>query len=185
MGLESRLGRSPLLLTRVSAFVAVGIALGLVLAGIPNVELITAVCFISGFLLGVRAGILTGALTETLFAGFHPMGSSVGLVLAAQIIGMTLAGTFGGLAAMLAGKTREGVRYFGIIILSGATATLIFDFLTNLAFPLMAGFSFSQTVVVLAAGIPFAVLHLVSNVLVFGFIVRPIIPRLEKVWLAS
>jgi hypothetical protein len=185
MNLESRLGRSPLLLTRVSAFTAVGIALGLVLAGVPNVELVTAVCFIAGFLLGMRAGILTGALTETLFAGFHPMGSSLGFILAAQVIGMAFAGALGGLVVLLAGEMRGGVRYFSIIVLSGVLATIFFDFLTNLAFPLMAGFSFSQTAVALAAGIPFAALHLVSNLLIFGFIVRPIIPRLEKVWLTS
>jgi MFS family permease len=185
MSLETRLGRSPLLLTRMAAFVAVGIALGLALAAIPNVELVTAVCFISGFLLGVRAGVVTGGLIEALFAGFHPLGSSLGLVLIAQMAGMALAGLLGGVAARVTGPSRRGIRYAASIVLAGAVATIVFDALTNLAFPVMAGFSLSQTLVTLAAGVPFAAIHLFSNLLVFGVLVRPLIPRLERVWLAS
>jgi hypothetical protein len=185
MTLESRLGRSPLLLTRVAAFVAVGLALGMALVGIPNVELITAVSFLSGFLLGAAAGVLTGGLIEALFAGFNPLGSSLGLVLVAQVSGMVLAGALGGFAARIAGTARRGIRYAAVITLSGAVATLVFDILTNLAFPLMAGFSLSQALVMLAAGVPFAAIHLLSNLFVFAVIVRPLIPRLEKVWLSA
>jgi len=185
MSLETRLGRSPLLLTRIAAFVAVGIALGLALVAVPNVELVTGVSFMSGFLLGARAGVLTGGLIEALFAGFHPMGSSLGLVLAAQVAGMALAGLLGAVAAQATGADRRGIRYAASIVLAGAVTTVIFDVLTNLAFPVMAGFSLSQTLVTLAAGIPFAAIHLLSNLLVFSLIVRPLIPRLERVWLAS
>ena len=103
MDSESRQGRSPLLLTRIAMFVAVGIVLGLTLSAIPNVELVTAVCFVAGFLLGPSAGVLVGGLTEALFAGFHPMGSSFGVLLASQVVGMALAGALGGLAAWLVG----------------------------------------------------------------------------------
>jgi hypothetical protein len=168
-----------------AAFVAVGVALGLALSAVPNVELVTGVTFMSGFLLGVRAGVLTGGLIEALFAGFHPMGSTLGLVLIAQMTGMALAGALGGAAAMVAAPARRGIRYTTSIVLSGALATVVFDVLTNLAFPVMAGFSLSQTIVTLAAGVPFAAIHLVSNLLVFGLIIRPLIPRLEKAWLAS
>jgi hypothetical protein len=184
MSLETRLGRSPLLLTRIAAFVAVGIALGLALVAVPNVELVTGVSFMSGFLLGARAGVLTGGLIEALFAGCHPMGSSLGLLLVAQVAGMASAGFWGAVAAQATGTNRRGLRYAATIVVAGAVATVIFDVLTNLAFPFMAGFSLSQTLVTLVAGIPFAAIHLFSNLLVFSLIVRPLIPRLEKVWLA-
>ncbi|RPH94796.1 hypothetical protein EHM69_06440 [candidate division KSB1 bacterium] len=180
MQMESRLGRSPLLLTRIATFVAVGVVLGFLLSGIPNVELVTAVCFLSGFLFGFRAGLLTGALTEVIFAGFHPMGSSLGLLLAAQIIGMSLAGASGTLAALSVGMNRTGLRYGMTVVAYGLLTTVFFDFLTNLAFPIMAGFSFSQTLITLAAGVPFAAIHLISNAMVFSLIVVPIIPRLHK-----
>lgn len=185
MSLETRPGRSPLLLTRMAAFVAVGIALGLALVAVPNVELVTGVSFMSGFLLGAGAGVVTGGLIEALFAGFHPLGSSLGLVLVAQMAGMAFAGALGGAAARIVGPSRRGIRYAAAIVAAGALATLVFDALTNLAFPAMAGFSRSQTWVTLAAGVPFAAIHLLSNLFVFGLVVRPLIPRLEKVWLAS
>jgi uncharacterized membrane protein len=185
MSFDTGLGRSPLLLTRMAAFVAVGIALGLALAAIPNVELVTAVSFMSGFLLGSLAGAVTGGLIEALFGSLNPLGSSLGLVLIAQMAGMALAGLLGGVAAHVSGSSRRGFRYSTGIVLFGTLATLIFDVLTNLAFPVMAGFSLSQTLVTLVAGVPFAAIHLLSNLLVFIAIVRPLIPRLEKAWLTS
>jgi hypothetical protein len=99
--------------------------------------------------------------------------------------GMALAGLLGGVAARVTGPSRRGIRYAASIVLAGVVATIVFDALTNLAFPVMAGFSLSQTLVTLAAGVPFAAIHLFSNLLVFGVLVRPLIPRLERVWLAS
>jgi hypothetical protein len=180
MAVSSSRQFSPLIFARIASFTAIGIVLGLALSVIPNVELVTAVCFTAGFMLGSIAGVITGALTEALFAGFHPMGSTLGFVLIAQMIGMATAGLLGGFAAKACGSLRRGWFFFGILIGGAVISTLWFDLITNLAFPLMAGFSFSQTAVVLAAGIPFAVIHLISNIIVFLIVVAPLIPRLEK-----
>ncbi|MBU1982781.1 hypothetical protein KJ815_00065 [bacterium] len=177
---ESRRGQSPLFITRVAMFVAVGVAVGWLLSAVPNVELVTAVCFMAGFLLGASAGLLTGALTEALFAGFHPMGSSLGPLLAAQVVGMALVGIAGAMAARVVGAQRRGLRYAMPVVGLGLIATIIFDSLTNLAFPLTAGFSISQTAVILAAGIPFAGIHVLSNAVAFSVVVVPLLPRLEK-----
>jgi len=180
MSIESRLGRPPLLLTRLAMFIALGLVAGVALSGIPNVELVTAVCFIAGYMLGPGAGLLTGGLTEALFAGFNPMGSSFGLVLVAQVIGMAMAGLAGALAAHLVRGHAKGPWYVGIMVGLGMLTTIFFDLITNLAFPIMAGFSVSEMWVTLAAGVPFALIHLVSNTLVFLIIVVPFVPRLER-----
>jgi hypothetical protein len=169
-----------MLITRIATFVAIGIVAGLALSAIPNVELVTAVSFTAGFLLGTSAGVLTGGLTEGLFAGFHPMGSSLGLLLVTQIFGMALAGAAGSWACALSGSRSHGKRFRSAVVGLGVLATLVFDILTNLAFPVMAGFSVSGYMVTLIAGAPFAVVHLVSNALVFSFVVTPLLPRLQK-----
>ena len=179
MAVDTRPAGSPLYLTRIASFVAVGLVAGLTLSAVPNVELVTAVCFCSGYLLGAPAGLLTGALTEALFGGFHPMGSSMGLLLVAQVIGMATAGTLGGVAAIAAG-TETRIRYRVVVVGSGFLATLFFDVITNLAYPLAAGFGYRQTLASFAMGAPFAVVHLVSNVFVFALIVVPILPKLKK-----
>jgi hypothetical protein len=175
----SERSRSPLFITRIASFSAIGVVVGLILASVPNVEGVTAVCFSAGYLLGPISGLLCGALTEALFAGFHPMGSSVGFTLLAQVIGMSLAGILGGVAGFISGSS-QGLRQGLIVISFGIAVTLIFDILTNLAYVFMAGFSFSQGSVVFAAALPFAGIHLVSNLIVFSFIVAPLLPRLQR-----
>jgi hypothetical protein len=170
--------RSPLFITRIASFSAIGVVVGLILASVPNVEGVTAVCFSAGYLLGPLSGLLCGALTEALFAGFHPMGSSVGFTLIAQVIGMSTAGVLGGVAGFICGSS-SGLRHKLIVVGLGIAATLLFDILTNLAFVFMAGFSFSQSSVVLAA-LPFAAIHLGSNLIVFSIIVAPLLPRLQR-----
>jgi hypothetical protein len=171
--------RSPLFITRIASFSAIGVVVGLILASVPNVEGVTAVCFSAGYLLGPLSGLLCGALTEALFAGFHPMGSSVGFTLIAQVIGMSTAGVLGGVAGFICGSS-SGLRHKLIVVGLGIAATLLFDILTNLAFVFMAGFSFSQSSVVLAAALPFAAIHLGSNLIVFSIIVAPLLPRLQR-----
>jgi hypothetical protein len=180
MDVESRLGRSPMLITRVATFVAIGVVAGLALSAVPNVELVTAVCFTAGFLLGTSAGVLTGGLTEGLFAGLNPLGSSVGLLLVTQIAGMVFAGVAGALAANLTRGSLRGRRYVISVVGLGILSTLVFDILTNLAFPVMAGFSVSGYVITLVAGAPFAAIHLASNAVVFSVLVAPLLPRLRK-----
>ncbi|MBK6766888.1 MAG: hypothetical protein IPG71_11465 [bacterium] len=167
----------PLLLTRAASFVAVGIALGYLLAPVPNVELVTATCFCSGYLLGSGAGVLCSVLIEALFAGFHPMGSSFGLTLVAQCIGMGGAGLLGAVARRLIGK-RTSTWRTAMIVIIGVAATFWFDLLTDLAFPVAAGFSIEQTIASLALAAPFAAIHVGSNALVFLFVVAPLLPKL-------
>ena len=52
----SERARSPLLMTRIAAFTAIGVVAGLALVAVPNVEGVTAVCFMAGYLLGPLAG---------------------------------------------------------------------------------------------------------------------------------
>ncbi|MCB9357144.1 MAG: hypothetical protein H6508_04360 [Calditrichaeota bacterium] len=170
----------PLLLTRIAALVAVGVALGYLLAPVPNVELVTATCFCAGCLLGVGAGVLCSLLIETLFAGFHPMGSSLGLTLVAQCLGMAGAATLGGLFRPVA-RRLHGLSLAALVTLMGILSTLWFDLLTNLAFPVAAGFSFEQTLASLGLALPFAALHLLSNALVFLLVVLPAIPKLMRI----
>ncbi len=184
MNPESLPARSPLFMTRIASFVAVGLVAGIALAAVPNVELVTAVCFCAGFLLGAAAGVITGGLTEALFAGFNPLGSSLGFLLVAQVVGMAAAGLLGAFTRRLTGD-KTGFLFSAIVVSMGALITLFFDLITNLAYPLAAGFSVSQTMVTLVMGVPFAVIHIGSNAVVFALLVVPLLPKLKKVLAVS
>ena len=177
--MSALLSHQPLFLTRIASFVAVGVVLGFVLTAVPNVELITATCFTAGYCLGSLGGIVVGALTEFLFAGFHPTGSSVGLLLIAQMLGMIIVGLAGSkLASFLENLQKSTSRY--LLFLAGFFLTFIFDILTNLAFPIQAGFSFKQTLATLVAGIGFSIVHIISNALIFSVVLPPLLTRLKK-----
>jgi uncharacterized membrane protein len=184
MEVDSRPVGSPLYLTRIASFVAVGLVAGLALAAVPNVELVTAVCFCAGYLLGPAAGLLTGGLTEALFAGFHPMGSSFGIILVAQVLGMMAAGLAGALVAFVGGNA-TGYRFRISVVGMGVLTTLFFDLITNLVYPIAAGFDVKQTAVSLGMAVPFAVTHIVSNAVVFALLVVPILPKLKKAMAAT
>lgn len=162
-----------------AAFIAVAVVLGYLLTAIPNVELVTATCFAAGYCLGPAAGAVVGAMAEFLFAGFHPMGSSFGLLLLAQMLGMVMTGFVGGrIAGFLTNPQSFASRR--ILLVAGAFLTLVFDLLTNLAFPLQAGFSISQTLVALAAGTAFAAIHVGSNCLIFAIVLPKILSQLKR-----
>lgn len=169
----------PLMMTRTAAFVAVGLAVGYLLAPVPNVELVTATCFCAGYLLGLGTGVLCSLLIEALFAGFHPMGSSFGLTLVAQCLGMCGAGVSGAIARTLVANARRIAR-LSVVTLLGLLATFLFEILTNLAFPVSAGFSVEQTLASFALAVPFSAIHLLSNTLVFSLVVAPLLPRLQR-----
>ncbi len=179
MGKASSKPASPLFLTRIASFIAVAVVLGYLLVAVPNVELVTATCFAAGYSLGIVAGAVVGAMAEFLFAGFHPMGSSVGLLLLAQMCGMALVGFAGGqIAKFLPDPQTFAARR--ILFVAGALLTFLFDLLTNLAFPLQAGFSSQQTLAMLVAGTGFSILHIGSNSLLFSIVLPSLLIRLKK-----
>jgi hypothetical protein len=67
----------------------------------------------------------------------------------------------------------------------GILTTLFFDLITNLVYPIAAGFDLKQTAVSLGMAVPFAVTHIVSNAVVFALLVVPILPKLKKAMAAT
>ena len=70
--------------TLAGLLVALIVAAGYSLAGVPNVELVTLLVFVSGFLLGPRLGLAVGATSWGLYSLLNPMGAAVPPVLAVR-----------------------------------------------------------------------------------------------------
>jgi hypothetical protein len=157
--------------------VALGVALGFLLAGVPNVEGISAVSFFAGCHLGARGGATVGGLTIGLFSLFNPLGPPLVQVLAAQVLGMGLVGASGHLWRLLAQKIP---RPEVLAVILGAALTFIYGILTDYGFAVAIG-RWREPLPVIVAGLPFSVLHIVSNSLIFGglgvFLVRRYVTR--------
>jgi len=147
----------------VGALAALAVAGGWVLAGVPNVEVMTLIVFAGGWLTGVAGGAAVGVLCMLLFTAANPYGAAVPLVAAAQVVSMGFVGACGGLWGRWAGTPARSPSALKLGAI-GAGLTLIYDLATNVSI----GITFSQLAPTLVAGIPFALLHIGSNALVFA-----------------
>ena len=88
-------------LTIMANFIAIGVALGYILAFLPNIELVTLVIFLSGYTLGWKSGLFVGFSTEFIYSNFNLYGPAPLHVLTAQVIAMAVAGVAGGLCSTI------------------------------------------------------------------------------------
>jgi uncharacterized membrane protein len=167
--------------TLAGLLVALIVAAGYSLAGVPNVELVTLLVFLSGFLLGPRLGPLVGAASWGLYSALNPMGAAVPPVLAAQMTAGALIGLTGSLAGPLI--LERARRSVGMLLcgLAGLVVTFVFQVLVNAA----AFFTFVDDRGVrafwtfMAGGIAFTATHLIWNTALFFATLRPVMAVLN------
>ena len=166
--------RKPVLL---GLFAGTAAGLGYLLAGVPNVELMTVVVAVAGGVLGLRLGLLCGFLVALVYSLGSPYGPPPPLLLAAQAMGMALAGGAGWLVRRpLLGTLAENRRY-GAMLLAGTTGlatTIVYEGLTNAA--IMVTLDLDPLVVITGA-IPFFVVHVGVNTVLFAIGLPAVLPR--------
>lgn len=150
-------------------FVALGLSLGFFLLHIPNVEMVTAMVFISGHLMGIKEGIIVGFLTETLYSLLNPLGAAAPPLLIAQVISMCFTGYLGGIMGV--GKYPINSLHYFRLGFAGFLSTAIFAILTTSSFVILMGLSFRELVGSFIYGLGFYALHIISNMLIFISIV--------------
>lgn len=162
--------------------IALAIALKLPILSIPNVEFLTFVIFSSGFLLGAIEGALAGVIAMSIYTTLiTPYGLPPLPIACAQIFSMGLIGFAGGLARRLGAAIRDSgqsSRPLSLVLIVGGfglVLTLVYDLLTNLAVAFVMG----QFLPVMLAAIPFALLHILSNVVIFS-VLSPVLLGLSK-----
>jgi hypothetical protein len=157
-------------------FIALAVAGGLVMAQIPNVELVSVTIFLSGMLLGIGRGIVVGAVAEFLYSSFNPYGVAAPPLLIAQVISMMLIGAAGGVIKNLYGSRVPPVWLLG---LAGFLLTFIFDLLTTLSFTVVVGSGLAGFLTAVAFGLYFYLAHEASNALAFGLMLPLLLRQLR------
>ncbi len=168
--------RQPVLL---GLFTGTAVGVGYLLAGVPNVELMTLVIALAGAVLGLRSGFVAGALAAAIFSLGSPYGLPHPLLLLAQTCGLGLAGAAGRYGAGPVIRCLTSRRRVRAMIWAGGTgfvATLLYDLLTNLA--ILKALDFAP-VVVLAGGVPFFLIHAGFNTAVFAVLLPVLLPRMS------
>jgi energy-coupling factor transport system substrate-specific component len=157
-------------LALMGVLVALAIVLKLPILTIPNVEFFTFIVFCSGYLLGMIEGAIVGVISMSLYTTLiTPYGPPPLPIAVAQITSMALIGFAGGFvwkfvpASFTQKSNSRPIITIFVIGISGLVLTFIYDLLTNLA----SAFVMGQFWPVMIAGIPFAFVHIASNVIIF------------------
>lgn len=155
---------------------SLGVTAGYLLAGLPNVELISLVLFASGFLLGARDGAITGGAAGLLYTVLNPFGPAHPVVSIAQAAGFALVGAGGALVRPNAVWSRGPVPVAALLGVLGAVLTAAYDIATNTAF----GWIIGQVRATVLLGIPFLVIHVVSNAVIFAVVGSALLSVLRR-----
>lgn len=158
-------------------FTGTATGVGYLLAGIPNLELMSLVVALAGVVLGVRAGAMCGALAAALYSLGSPYGMPVVWLLAAQMLGLAGMGILGGLWCSLS-FVRDSVGWPSHFAALGLAliGTAWYEAVTTCA--VLLGFDL-EPVVVLTGAIPFAMIHLGTNLAIFAALFPPLARRLR------
>jgi hypothetical protein len=164
-------------LTTCALLAALGVSSSTALLIVPNVEMMMIVIFIAGYRYGLRAGVSTAIIATILFEmiasaffGWLPLVTLAKLpaYLLATIIGSILGRADRPLVEPKNGQLDSLQRtsiLFGII---GLLLTLAYDLLTTLAFGISTvGFNLRGLALIYFLGMPFTILHEISNFIVF------------------
>ena len=138
---------------------------------IPNFELMTLVVFLSGVLLGARWGAMVGAVSMLAYSVLNPYGPAHPVITLSQMIGELAPGPAGAVLAASGLPGRPALQRMLVLAVTGAVLTVCFDLITNVA----TGLLFGQIRATLIGGLPFALLHVGSNVALFALLGTPLI----------
>ncbi len=169
--------RQPVLL---GLFTGTALGAGYLLAGVPNVELVSLIVALSGAVLGPVLGPLCGVLTGGIFAVANPLGMSPPLLVAVQAAGQGLMALAGWLAARhLVGGAGSGGRLRDRLaaLAAGLVGTLIYDLLTVTASWVL--FPDLPLKVVLVNSSSFVLLHTGINTAIFLVLFTALARRLR------
>jgi hypothetical protein len=163
-------------LIRTALLVALCVAVGYLLAGIPNVELLSASVFTSGLLVGARRGALVGLLSEGIYSALNPWGVAPPPLYAAQLLGFACTGAAGGLLRGILPRLALPVQA-AVAGLCGFVLTLGYDVLTNSAIWLTVRETTPWAAVLLGGlSFPFPLAHPLGNTVAFA-VVAPAVCR--------
>ncbi len=135
--------------------------------------------FISGFVFGPLVGASIGILIWLIYGVMNPYGFVLQVWLA-TMFSESIYGLIGGLMEKRTASKNFYSNRFGLSFLFGIAGfflTLFYDLITNIVYAL----AFSIPIgIALITGVPFALVHELSNTILFGSCSIPLIVALEK-----
>lgn len=161
-------------ITMIAIFAALAIGASYMLAPFINIELMSVLLFISGFLYGWYIGLFVGIISSLVYYGWNPFGVPPLPIYMVCVGCMAFIGLFGGIIKSNSHikKIEINTRNISKLALVGFFYTVLFDLLTNLVYAYV--YYAGDFRLALITGFPFMIIHLISNTVVFSVLVLPI-----------
>ena len=162
----------------VAVFTALCLGTNYAMTSLPNVKIMDALVFTAGFMFGLDVGFGVAIMTRVVYGFFNPYGPAPFPLILFLIAGECFYAV-AGVALRKWSFTRDlltsrtSVRGMSYIFgLTGFVATFAYDALTNFATYLFLVNSLYQAFIIgMITGVPFGVLHEVTNVVFFATVV--------------
>lgn len=172
----------PTIIALISILAALGLAIQLTPRP-PNVEFTSLLTFSVGFMFGPFAGILVGSFIMFFNGFFSPWGFA-GLNMPFQMLGLSVAGLAGGLYQRHM-QSYSTAKFCVEVSIVGAFLTVLYDLVTNfgvaLSFMVVGMDPTLAVTTAIAYGAPFSLVHVGSNVAVFGIAFFPLVKALNYI----
>jgi len=146
-----------------------------------NVEFTSFIVFIIGVLFGSYVGCFSGILVMFVNGFLSPWGYA-GINLPFQMVGMSVAGLIGGLYRRYLPASNYRRFCFEVSVL-GALIAFTYDLVTNFGFAVQLTYGFPSSILllmILVSGALFSLVHVVSNVIIFGALSFPLMKACEE-----
>jgi len=174
---------SPKKISFIGIMTALCIVTNYMLIGVPNVKFMDLFVFVSGYTMGMLSGALVGVLTWLVYGTFNPYGFNLP-TLAATCTGESIYGIMGGILSGRLDLKTDRLRFHEefwkdnlILGVIGFLLTFIYDLFTNIVTALVFEI---PLIACLVAGIPFALIHEVSNFIIFFLLGSVMINTIQK-----
>lgn len=162
-----------------SLLTALIFATGQALAAVPNVEAVTFLSFVSGYLLGPWVGILVGACGMGAHSLFNVMGAAPPPVWLAQVICYGAIGCAGAIVGPALERLRPRAAAAAASAVAGAGAVIVYQVVVNT----VSFMTFASGVPLwtyLWGGVAFGAVQLAWNAVLFGAILPPTLRVLAR-----
>lgn len=149
------------------------------LAGLPNFKFMDFLVFISGFVFGPVVGGSIGILIWMVYGVINPYGF-VPQIWLATMFSESIYGFAGGFLGRKNPLNKFEGDHLGFGVFLGALGlflTFIYDLITNVVYAYTLNI---PLIIALITGVPFALVHQLSNALIFGICSIPVIATIEK-----
>ncbi|MFW9795364.1 MAG: hypothetical protein ACFFEE_13740 [Candidatus Thorarchaeota archaeon] len=164
--------RKGMIRSRWVSITAIMTALALVgnyaLVAVPNLELGSSILFLTAYIFGTHMAIWATLIMSLLFGVINPWGAFIPQIWLSQVIGWFYIVAIGSIMGRLGpnGERLEPMKRE--LAATGAFVTFIFEQITNIGYSITFGVPFLLSV---TAAIPFTLLHILSNSIIFSQVV--------------